>query len=833
MDIQYFPCADDKSPATKHWKEFTGPVVSAVKGVIIPPRIVIIDIDRYKNTEAMFQLEKLLNCMPNWQDALLQRTPSGGEHYAFVASRDDLKQGSDLFGITGFDIRVGGKGYICTGHGYQVVGKLGMNRLCWPGALPELPPEIERRLVPDLDAPLLNRTPAAPMTIDEEKARRMLSYVKPDCGREVWRNVGMSLKSMGLSVELYYEWSSGALTGGEVPHNFVHEDVEHQFKSFKPTREGDTSIGPHTLRYYAMQGGYKENWAEVFASGPAAGVGEFKRIADDILKSAAAEPEKIEGIIHEIKAAPLSDIERELAIAVLREEIKAAGMWSPGLKKAIEKHVSVNEKGGVQARPEDFKDLYETLERFNVWGGNLQNPHAEEMLLQADNHDHFRNSKIINAAVFSSRLRRDYEAGVFYVFSGSHWSPLDDQKMERIVWPSLAPAKCSEKHIVSGTLRALSYTAQEMDATINTRVVYFSNCVFDAERNQVYDHNMLNYNTSVISTAYNPAAVAPQWVQFVESLFLGLEDGVERMALLQEIMGYMLFEDNLGIEKCIALSGVSRGGKGVIMKVLMSLLGENGYGVTTFSELYCHKEQSVFARHCRIFDTEAGSPNRKSAREATKFFNKMISGEHVSIKKMYVQAPMQVKLNNKLMICCNELPNLIDDSGATSNRFMILKFDRSFKDAPDRMLVHRLTTPYELEGIAAWCVEGAKRLLSNGGDFTVPASSLEELDSLRDLNQPLMPFIEECLNVGPDQRAHTCDVYAAYRLWAMDNGTVVASQSMLTRGLKQTLESRAKHRKAVKVGDVNKAGFVGIGLKSGAITTPSQRAFAGGTECEK
>ena len=61
-----------------------------------------------------------LGCDLDWDESLLQRTPSGGEHHGFaLLTGDSLRQGDSLLGIKGFDTRVAGKGWIATGKGYE------------------------------------------------------------------------------------------------------------------------------------------------------------------------------------------------------------------------------------------------------------------------------------------------------------------------------------------------------------------------------------------------------------------------------------------------------------------------------------------------------------------------------------------------------------------------------------------------------------------------------------------------------------------------------------------------------------------------------------------
>ncbi len=112
-------------------------------GLVIPKGVLVIDMDTDKGVTHS-DIESALGCCLNWDEAELQQTVSGGYHYGFLVGDDiEIKQGSDLLGVTGFDTRTSGKGWICSGDGYttlcmdEVVSVLSDAQV-W---LPELPIE--------------------------------------------------------------------------------------------------------------------------------------------------------------------------------------------------------------------------------------------------------------------------------------------------------------------------------------------------------------------------------------------------------------------------------------------------------------------------------------------------------------------------------------------------------------------------------------------------------------------------------------------------------------------------------------------------------------------
>lgn len=114
----------DKVPATngESWQTFKASKSAISKanniGIVIPAGVLVIDIDTYKGVTTS-DIDTALGCKLDWSGAEIQKTVNGGYHYAFLIGDSILKQGSDLLGIVGFDTRASGKGWICSGEGYE------------------------------------------------------------------------------------------------------------------------------------------------------------------------------------------------------------------------------------------------------------------------------------------------------------------------------------------------------------------------------------------------------------------------------------------------------------------------------------------------------------------------------------------------------------------------------------------------------------------------------------------------------------------------------------------------------------------------------------------
>lgn len=200
--LTIFPVKSDKSPAVPKgtdWKEYRGEVNTPMKGVVVPKGAIVIDLDKYKGVTRE-DVESALGCELEWDDALLQTTKNGGEHYAFkINPLERLKQGSDVLGVVGFDTRTQGSGYIATGEGYEDMTILGVIETLEELDLPCLPKVAIEALrnggAGEEESDLMSAVAAQPLDITDDEIEHYMSKLDPSLAieQDTWLSVGMAL----------------------------------------------------------------------------------------------------------------------------------------------------------------------------------------------------------------------------------------------------------------------------------------------------------------------------------------------------------------------------------------------------------------------------------------------------------------------------------------------------------------------------------------------------------------------------------------------------------------------------------------------------------------
>lgn len=113
------------------------------------------------------------------------------------------------------------------------------------------------------------------------------------------------------------------------------------------------------------------------------------------------------------------------------------------------------------------------------------------------------------------------------------------------------------------------------------RPIVLRNGILDPETRSLQEHDPRLFNLSRLPFDYDPDAPPPtRFLQFLDSLW---PEGHSSIALVQECFGWAI-SGRTDLEKIVMIIGPPRGGKGVTVRVLVGILGEdNVAGITLAS----------------------------------------------------------------------------------------------------------------------------------------------------------------------------------------------------------------------------------------------------------
>jgi len=235
-------------------------------------------------------------------------------------------------------------------------------------------------------------------------------------------------------------------------------------------------------------------------------------------------------------------------------------------------------------------------------------------------------------------------------------------------------------------------------------------------------------------------------------------------------------------QKIFLFVGPRRGGKGTIGRVLTGLLGKHNVAAPTLAGLATNfgLQELIDRPLGLISDARLGSKA-----DSTIVVERLlsISGEDsITVDRKY-KDPWTGRLPTRFVVLTNELPRLLDSSGALSSRFVLLVLTKSFLGAENPKLTDELLA--EAPGILNWVLEGLDRLHKRG-HFRMPTASEEALVQLEDLSSPVAAFLRDRCEQGPEFEIAVEELWSAWKDWCVDENRHPGTKANFGKDLKAT-----------------------------------------------
>jgi putative DNA primase/helicase len=316
--------------------------------------------------------------------------------------------------------------------------------------------------------------------------------------------------------------------------------------------------------------------------------------------------------------------------------------------------------------------------------------------------------------------------------------------------------------------------------------------------------------------AFTPDAPAPEaWLRFLDSVWSKDPDCV---STLQEIAGYLLTPDTR-FEKIFLLVGPRRSGKGTVARVLGQLVGDRNACAPTLTSLGGpFGKQPLIGKTVGLIADARLSGRTDPAVVAETLLS--ISGRDAQGVPRKNLEDWRGRLGVRFVVFANELPKVVDASGALVSRFIVLPMTESFYGREDLALSDRLAK--ELPSILNWALAGRDRLLERGY-FLQPQSAKALIETFEDLASPENAFVRDECEVKEGVEVEAMVLFDAWQDWCRENGRDhPGTAQTFGRALRAVLPSvvTKQHRGS----EGRQRFFVGVGVRApeGARREPAQ-----------
>jgi len=247
-------------------------------------------------------------------------------------------------------------------------------------------------------------------------------------------------------------------------------------------------------------------------------------------------------------------------------------------------------------------------------------------------------------------------------------------------------------------------------------------------------------NFAALDFDYDPKAERPEecpkWMTFLDSVFGGDEDAKQT---LMEWMGLCLTTITK-FQKAMFLVGPKRSGKGTIARILQKIVGIHNTVSPSTSDFGERFGLQAFIGKTLAIISDARFTKHGTSRATERILN--ITGEDALTIDRKNKVPVTLRLQTKLTFISNEVPNVLDQSGALPSRFIFLALPKSFYGKEDVDLESKLSC--ELPGILRLSIRHLQDLLDRK-EFIQPKSGKGLAERMMSLSSPASEFMKQLL----------------------------------------------------------------------------------------
>lgn len=407
------------------------------------------------------------------------------------------------------------------------------------------------------------------------------------------------------------------------------------------------------------------------------------------------------------------------------------------------------------------------------------------------------------AHLYGDRLRYDHISKTWRVWDGQRWRVDHDCESVRLSLATVrarrqafhVDTKLSNDDRVAGfrfalrsenqtkLLAALSHAQSLIEfATLvqqydrNRMLVCAGDVTIDLETVTPREHRREDLITLMLGASFDPVAICPRWVQFVEELW---PTSPAVRAYVQRAIGYCLTGD-VREQAFFLCHGTGRNGKSTLFNIMRALVGEYS-SVTDFTTFDADTQESrsdlAKLRAARVVTV---SESNEDTRLAEARIKAVTGGEAITARELYGR-PFDYVPQFKLWMAVNHLPVIRGQDNGIWRRIHLIEFNQNFEGREDKLLELKLRA--ELPGILNWAMDGLREWHAQG--LNPPPEVTGATKAYRADQDLIGRWIADKCDVGLRYEVQVGIAYESYVQWCQKVNVREFSQIAWSRKMKE------------------------------------------------
>lgn len=266
----------------------------------------------------------------------------------------------------------------------------------------------------------------------------------------------------------------------------------------------------------------------------------------------------------------------------------------------------------------------------------------------------------------------------------------------------------------------------------------------------------------VLPFEFRHGLVDELWLDFLDGLFKGTDDAADRIALLQQFAGAMLFGLGPRFAKALLLLGEGSNGKSLWLDAVTALLPPSA--LTSVPPQAWEHEYARFELRSALVNAVGELPARALLDGSS--FKSVVEGGLINARQPRERV-ITFRPKATHVFSANALPSVTDLTHGFWRRFIVLSFPNRF----EKNVEYERAVRGRPSAVLSWAVAGAESLLAAGAFVGADLASKREWQHE---NDTIAQYLEECTRaLGDDARgqwSRSQSLYDLYVTWAKRRG---------------------------------------------------------------
>jgi len=314
-----------------------------------------------------------------------------------------------------------------------------------------------------------------------------------------------------------------------------------------------------------------------------------------------------------------------------------------------------------------------------------------------------------------------------------------------------------------------------------------ANGLLDINIRELRPHTPSYFFTNRSETIYNPNAVAPKFLQFLE------EVECPKMDTIQEFCGYLML-NSPRFKKAIFLYGPTDSGKTTFSNAIFNVIGhENTCSIPIQSLDRRFQEQRLYQKRANVVG-DLGSEAFKNV----SMFKRTTGGDIIEAEVKGANKTIKFVWTGKHWFDANDLPDPKGDADTDAfyNRLILAAFSKQIpKDQQNKKLPDELIE--ERSGILNWMLDGLDRLEENEG-FTDKTEITEIREHYKRASNNVYCFAEDRCTIKQGSYIHKGEAFRLYAAYCIEQGFSSIGKGKFYEQLQTNLPSISSEKKPIE-----------------------------------